>query len=173
MEPGTNPFAVLSLIVAPAVLTNASSVLAMSTSNRLARAVDRARELTKQLEASPDMAAPEAVRRLRELTAAEQRTRMLLGALRDFYIALGGFASATLVSLLGAVLASMGAGSVLRVLEVIAVAAGLLAVGAIVHGSMVLVRETRIAVQMLQERAATLHARAVTISTPAAGAEKS
>jgi hypothetical protein len=28
------PFAALSLIVAPAILTNASSVLAMSTSNR-------------------------------------------------------------------------------------------------------------------------------------------
>lgn len=46
----SNPFAALSLIVAPAILTNASSVLAMSTSNRLARAVDRARELARQLE---------------------------------------------------------------------------------------------------------------------------
>ena len=34
----SNPFAALSLIVAPVILTNASSVLAMSTSNRLARA---------------------------------------------------------------------------------------------------------------------------------------
>jgi hypothetical protein len=41
----TNPFAVLSLIVAPAILTNASCVLVMSTSNRLARVVDRARNL--------------------------------------------------------------------------------------------------------------------------------
>ena len=45
-----NPFAVLSLIVAPAILTNASSVLIMNTSNRLARGADRARELSKQLE---------------------------------------------------------------------------------------------------------------------------
>jgi len=50
MDPHSNPFAVLSLIVAPAILTNAASVLAMSTSNRLARAVDRARELARQLE---------------------------------------------------------------------------------------------------------------------------
>jgi hypothetical protein len=42
MDPPANPFAALSLIVAPAILTNASAVLAMSTSNRLARAVDRA-----------------------------------------------------------------------------------------------------------------------------------
>jgi hypothetical protein len=33
----------LSFIVAPAVLTNASSILVLSTSNRLARAVDRMR----------------------------------------------------------------------------------------------------------------------------------
>ncbi len=53
MDP--NPFAVLSLIVAPAILTNASSVLIMSTSNRLARGADRARELSKQLEGTEDL----------------------------------------------------------------------------------------------------------------------
>jgi len=46
MQAQTNFFSALSLIVAPAVLTNAASVLLMSTSNRLARSVDRARELT-------------------------------------------------------------------------------------------------------------------------------
>jgi Protein of unknown function (DUF2721) len=50
MDPPANPFAALSLIVAPAILTNASAVLAMSTSNRLARAVDRARELLRHVE---------------------------------------------------------------------------------------------------------------------------
>lgn len=154
-----NPFAVLSLIVAPAVLTNASSVLAMSTSNRLARAVDRARELSRQLEGMADPADPETARRLRELAAAEQRTILLLGALRSFYIALGGFASATLVSLLGAVVVSMGAATLTRLSEVIAVLAGLVAVGAIVHGSVILVRETRIAVQTLHERAETVRLR--------------
>ena len=56
MDPQTNPFAVLSLIVAPAILTNAASVLVMSTSNRLARAIDRARDLARELEdaANPD-----------------------------------------------------------------------------------------------------------------------
>ncbi len=40
---GSNPFAVLTAVVAPAILTNASSVLALGTSNRLARVVDRTR----------------------------------------------------------------------------------------------------------------------------------
>ena len=57
MDP--NPFAVLSLIVAPAILTNASSVLIMSTSNRLARGADRARELSKQLEGTDDLSTVE------------------------------------------------------------------------------------------------------------------
>ena len=38
-----NPFALLSLIAAPAVLTNAASVLALSTSNRFLRASERMR----------------------------------------------------------------------------------------------------------------------------------
>ena len=82
MDP--NPFAALSLIVAPAILTNASSVLSMSTSNRLARAVDRARELSRQLEAAEGSGGPagsedarEFERRLNELTATEERAIMV------------------------------------------------------------------------------------------------
>ena len=80
MDPHTNPFAAFSMIVAPAILTNAASVLAMSTSNRLARAVDRARDLARQLEAHDvSLAASgadraEYERRLEELSATETRT---------------------------------------------------------------------------------------------------
>jgi Protein of unknown function (DUF2721) len=153
----TNPFAVLSLIVAPAILTNACSLLSMSTSNRLARAVDRARELAKQLE-EPPAGGMDATRRLNELAAAEQRSVMLLSALRSFYIALGSFATATLVSLLGAVLIRFS-GPIVLALEFAAVFAGVVAVGALVHGSLLLVRETRIAVSVLRQRAAAVRAR--------------
>jgi hypothetical protein len=163
---GTNPFAALSLIVAPAILTNAASVLAMSTSNRLARAVDRARDLARQLEAvesaggpGPD-AAREFERRLDEMTATEHRTVMLLQVLQSFYIALGGFASATLASLLGAVLARFGPEALVIALEIAAVAAGIVGVGALVRGSIILVRETSIAVRVISERAASVRARA-------------
>lgn len=155
----TNPFAVLSLIVAPAILTNASSLLSMSTGNRLARAVDRARELAKQLEdPATGGSTADTTRRLNELAAAEQRSVMLLDALRSFYIALGGFATATLVSLLGAVLIRFS-NPIVLVLEITAVLAGVVAVGALVHGSLLLVRETRIAVYVLRQRAASVRAR--------------
>jgi hypothetical protein len=160
MNPDGNPFAVLSLIVAPAILTNASSVLVMSTSNRLARAVDRARELSKQLEGAETYASPQAERRLQELTAAEQRTLLLLRGLRCFYVALGGFALPALISLLGAVISPIGAGATVQALVIAGVAAGLVAVAALVYGSMLLLRETRIAVRVLTERAATVRARA-------------
>jgi len=155
----SNPFAVLSLIVAPAILTNASSVLIMSTSNRLARGVDRARELSKQLEGTTDLSCPDAQRRLRELRAAEDRTLLLLRSLRSFYVALGAFASAAFVSLLGAVTASIQLPAIVLPLELAGVAAGLVAVAALVYGSMLLFRETRIAVQIISERAATVRER--------------
>ncbi len=44
-----NPFAALTIVVAPAVLTNASSVLCLGTGNRIARVVDRTRVLNAEL----------------------------------------------------------------------------------------------------------------------------
>ncbi|MGC2400145.1 MAG: hypothetical protein WA510_10200, partial [Acidobacteriaceae bacterium] len=44
-----DPFAILTIVVAPAVLTNASSVMAMGTNNRLARVADRTHALIGQL----------------------------------------------------------------------------------------------------------------------------
>jgi len=73
---------------------------------------------------------------------------------------LGGFASATLISLLGAVSAPISHLAVVRALETAGVGAGLVGVGALVFGSMLLLRETRIAVQILSERVAMVQSRA-------------
>jgi hypothetical protein len=165
VDPQANPFAAFSLIVAPAILTNAASVLAMSTSNRLARAVDRTRDLARQIETEPPSEpndihlGRESLRRIDELTATEHRTTMLLRVLQSFYFALGGFASSTLAALLGAVLARFGTGATVTTLEVIAVAAGTIGVASLVRGSLILVRETGIAVRVITERAASARAR--------------
>ena len=161
--PDASPFAVLSLIVAPAIMTNASTVLAMSTSNRLARAVDRARELSRQLET--DSAEPEhGDRRLHDLTVTEDRAILLMRALRSFYMALGAFAIATLLSLVGAVVARATDRSEVLGVEFLALAAGVFAVGAIVHGSALLLRETGMAVTVLQERAERVRKRRAGLS---------
>jgi len=84
-----NPFASLSLIAAPAVLTNASSVLALGTSNRFARAIDRARALSVLLEKEPVTADPMTLMRVHQLNRLERRSLILLHALRAFYLAWG------------------------------------------------------------------------------------
>ena len=150
-DPG--PFAALSLIVAPAILTNACSLLIMSTSNRLARAVDLARELTRELEATA-LADPHSAAgpKLRELAAAEQRSLLLVRALRAVYVALAGLATATLLSLLAVVFSRTLAATAQRFLEAAAMGAGTLGVGGIVWMASLLMRETRIAVATLHER---------------------
>lgn len=159
MDLEANPFAALSLIAAPAVLTNASSVLILSTSNRLARAVDRARALTAGLEVAGQAGTEPPPGELRELAAAERRALLLLNALRSFYVALGGFAASAFLSLMGAVLTPLFPTSIARPLEVVALCTGVIAVGGLVRGTLILVRETKIAVDGLQERASEARAR--------------
>jgi len=152
MEP-QNPFATLTLIVAPAVLTNASCILSLATGNRLARAVDRARELTVTLEqhAEPD-SSPLVRAMTRELKAAQKRMLMLIRALRYFYIAIGSFASTALISLIGAVVSLRFGELGGVVLEITAIIFGTIAVGSLVNGAFLLARETRVAVGAMQER---------------------
>lgn len=156
MSDPTNPFAALSLIVAPAVLTNASSILVLSTSNRLARAVDRARGLAIQLEGDRQEAEVFGNFRVRELDSAEQRALMLLRALRFFYGALGAFASAAFISLLGAAFSEASPSQLARTLEIAAVLAGLVAVFCLGTGCAMLLRETKIAVEIVSEEATLL-----------------
>jgi hypothetical protein len=152
-----NAFTNLSLIAAPAVLTNASSVLVLSTGNRLARAVDRARALSSELGSHAGHANPLAPLRLSQLGRTERRAILLLAALRLFYLALGSFAAATLTSLLGAIVTPEKPW-LYRGAEIIAALAGLLGVGGIIVGTGALVRETRLAVESVSEEAATLRA---------------
>ena len=90
------PFELLTFIAAPALLTNASSLLILSTSNRFARAVDRARSLRREHGLSGD------------IDLANRRAHMLAQALVAFYIAVSVFALGTFIELLGGGLASIG-----------------------------------------------------------------
>lgn len=160
MSPEANPFAALSLIVAPAIMTNACTVLVMSTSNRLARTADRARELSREIEGPEVVSDDVAARRSKELATAERRSLLLLRALRSVYVALSGFSTAALASLLGATFVSSGQAAVTLALESVAILAGALAVASLIYASVLLVRETRLAVAVLQERAASAQLRA-------------
>jgi hypothetical protein len=154
-----NPYAVLTLIAAPAILTNASSVLALGTSNRFARAVDRQRQLSKLLDTESSAMGPEelSVRR-RQLRITEQRALSLISALTRFYTSLGAFAASALVSLIGAVTMPIGHIWVETVVTALALVAGVIGVGGLVFGCVILIRETRLTVQALREEASlSLH----------------
>ena len=156
MSDPTNPFAALSLIVAPAVLTNASSILVLSTSNRLARAVDRARTLAVYLEGPTRTDESLLALRFTEMNSAEQRALLLLSALRCFYAAIAAFATAALTSLVGAALLSTPVRVLPATLEAVAVGAGFIGVLGLVLGCGLLLRETRIAVRVVSEEATHL-----------------
>lgn len=152
-QSSSSPFAALSLIVAPAILTNARSILVLSTSNRLARAVDLARSLASDLDAvSVDDLRPDSRRWLDEMSAANTRSVLLLRALRAIYTALGGFSAATLIALLGVVFESRLPALSRDLIELLAVFAGAAGVGGIVWAAVLLLRETRIAVTSLELR---------------------
>jgi hypothetical protein len=149
---GGNPFAVLTAVVAPAILTNACSVLALGTSNRLARVVDRTRVVARELallEPSdthhPNWAA--------QLDALQVRTRLLVKALRAIYSSLGLFATAALVSVVGSIATYYGPGILFELTAGLALLAGAVAVVGLASGCFLMVQETRLAVQSLAEEA--------------------
>jgi hypothetical protein len=145
-----NPFAVLTAVVAPAILTNACSVLALGTSNRIARVVDRTRKIVEELQ-SISADSDEYQWRVRQLERLRIRSKLLLKALRLFYASLGGFAASALLSVIGASLVYYGMHLVFRVFAAIAMCTGALAVTGVVTGCTMMVRETTVAVTNVEE----------------------
>ena len=147
-----NPFAVLTLIAAPAVFTNASSLLSLGTANRLARVVDRTRYLARELHSATkhDETTDLWVSQLGRL---EKRGALLYRAMSFFYGAIGAFAAASLVSLLGAVLASSPYRLPFEAISGIGLVAGTIGFIGLVVGCTFLVQETRLALRSMTEEA--------------------
>ncbi|HEV2687600.1 MAG TPA: DUF2721 domain-containing protein [Bryobacteraceae bacterium] len=145
-----NPFAVLTAVVAPAILTNACSVLALGTANRVARVVDRTRVVIAGLGSLAAESADYAAR-TRELERLKLRGRLLLTALRSFYAALGAFAASALGAVVGAVLASYDIPIAFHFAAAVAFGAGAIGVTALVSGCVGMVRENRLAIQSIAE----------------------
>jgi hypothetical protein len=145
------PLELLTAIAAPALITNASSVLVLSTSNRFARAVDRTRAIAAKLGGNT---AEERAALRPELAIAHRRTRTLVRALTSFYIAVGAFAFGSFAGLIGSGVETLGWGGSGPYFT--AVALGVVTVGtlAIATGAVLLVLETRLALRGLMIEAA-------------------
>ena len=160
-----NPFAVLTAVVAPAILTNACSVLALGTSNRLARVVDRTRVVARMVSTAETEAMSEeraAARHSAEwrsqgweaqLTGLQMRTQLLVKALRAIYGSLGLFAAAALVSVVGSIVTYYGGRVLFLVTAGLAMTAGAVAVVGLATGCVLMVQETRVAVRNLSDEA--------------------
>ena len=148
--PAENPFTALTIVVAPAILTNASSLLCFGTANRLSRVMDRARAVSAQL-AGEGLNEGNRAMYEHQLKGLEVRWNLILRAMRCFYMSLGSFAAAALISLFG----SMPVFSVLPVgfiaIALMALSSGTVGVGGLVAGCAMMMRETRLAVQSLAE----------------------
>jgi Protein of unknown function (DUF2721) len=143
-----DPFSILTVVVAPAVLTNASSVLALGTNNRLARVADRTHAVTAQL-AKLDPGASDHELSTAVLAALQTRAQLLLRALRCFYLGLGLFASSALISIAGSIVVYYGLPSAFQIAAGIGVVCGASAVIALVCGCVLMIRETQLAVKGL------------------------
>lgn len=147
-----NPFTVLTIIVGPAILTNACSVLSLGTANRLARVVDRTRAMVGEM-AAAGVGADKSGWIKQQLDGLDVRAQVLLQALRAFYAALGLFATAAFLSALGAILAMYGLPLGFEVVAALALVTGSVAVVSLVHGCFRMVYETRLAVRFLEAEA--------------------
>lgn len=148
-----SPFAVLTLIAAPAVFTNASSVLALGTGNRLARVVDRTRQLVRDLHAGTETHAEVRELWVRHLGRLEQRGALLVRAMRCFYGAIACFASASVVSILGASVVSSQYKWTFEVIVGVSFVAGVVGFTGLAVGCSFLVNETRLALRSITEEA--------------------
>ena len=160
-----NPFALLSLIGAPAVLTNAASVLALSTSNRFLRASERMRALsvkTEDKKLSPEL------RRLfvAQANRTERQAVLLLRGLRSAYVGIGSFASASLISILGAGLATTPLHLGFELLAALALAVGFVGAAGLLLACVRLLAATRLSMQNMEEEAALIRSREQTASAP-------
>ena len=146
-----SPFAVLTLIAAPAVFTNASSVLSLGTGNRLARVVDRTRTLVKELHSGEIDPATRSLW-INHLGRLEKRGALLVRAMSFFYGAIGCFAAASLVSILGATVVTHHQWA-FQAIAVISFILGTVGFVGLAVGCSFLVNETRLALRSIYEEA--------------------
>ena len=157
IDPSTSgsPFTVLTFIAAPALLTNATSVLAMSTTTRMLRTRDSMGQLLRRSEGHT-LSGEAAQQMVNQVNRTEKQAGLLLGALVTIYSALGCFAGATLVTLIGAALAEFG---FKPWLAYIGVGLGALGVAFVVLGSIRLFRATQLSILNIREEAVLIRNR--------------
>ena len=137
--PATGPL--LAAMVTPAVLISAAGTLVFSTTARLARIVDRARALGRELEEldnTPEapFAEEKQLEIERQFKVRAERSRLVQRAVTGFYVALGMFVATTVL---------IGLGSFLAIAPIVPSAFAIIGTLVLFYGCIELIRETRLA----------------------------
>jgi hypothetical protein len=139
----TADLSLLSAMITPAVLISACGTLIFSTSTRLARIVDRVRELSKSFEqlyagSVADFPEPRREEVERQLVLLAGRGRLIQRALTSFYVALGLFVGTTL---------GIGVAALAPRITWLPTALGATGTLVLFHGCVMLIGETRLSLR--------------------------
>jgi hypothetical protein len=156
---------VLGAMITPAVLISASGTLVLSTSNRLSRVVDRVRTLSTEAEQSLLPGGKMLVPRRAALIGSQlmqlaQRAEMLRTALTTLYASIGLFVTTSL---------GVAAVVLFSFWNIVAIVPGITGAFALLYGSLLLVREARLAIVSTLEEMDYARANVVASRDGAAG----
>lgn len=150
MTKALNALNILSAMITPAVLISACGTLIFSTSTRLARIVDRVRDLSRTIE---DLSKDEIIdfpdERLaeveRQLAIHTRRSRLIQRALTTFYVSLSLFVGATVAA---------GIVAVLKANAWVPNLLGIIGTLFLFYGCVMLIAETRLALRSVNSEMA-------------------
>ncbi len=145
-----NPFAIITVIGAPAILTNASSILGMNTSGRLMRCLDRIAHFEDKLKSGKDLNAELSHSYMKQMELSQKQARQFLRSLKSTYAALGAFVLASFLALIGGVSAHLGNTNLMEALGILSIGSGGFGVLGLSHASLELFLASRITVSILQ-----------------------
>lgn len=146
MQNASNALSVLSAMFTPAVLISACGTLIFSTSTRLARVVDRVRDLSRTIEEfsrNENLDFPEERRNEvdRQIAIHARRVQLIQRSLTSFYISLSLFVAAT---------GAIGFVAVFNRGAWLPNALGLVGIVALFYGCITLIAETRLALRSVK-----------------------
>lgn len=162
-----NPFAILTVIGAPAILTNASSILGLNTGNRLMRCLDRITHLEEKLRATTPLPADLEESYFKQMELSQKQARQFLRSLKSTYTSLGAFVLACFLALLGGTSAHLGNTGVMEVLAALSLGSGAVGVLSLSHASLELFLASRITVLILKTNMDSLQVHRSTKVIPA------
>ena len=109
---------------------------------------------------------PQGGKFIEQVNRVERQAMLLLGALHWIYVALGSFAAASLVTLVGAVTGQLGSEVFMRIIVGIGLLLGFAGVTGLIGGCVHLFHATQLSLVNIREEAELIRARQEQLKTP-------